>query len=226
MQRSSLGHLIHLRLAQPVGPARHGPTGFGSKSWFCRCVTERSIAAADVADATATAARSATAPTDAGYGAAPAAGSATTSGASRDGSATAAGSATTSGASRDGAASPAGSATTGAWCCRWRHAGRRSGRWCCATAWPLIAAASNREHEHGGTAEKRGGSSGFGSHQIPHSPLAPHLSSPPVRTPACLSANRASKSIQPRVGGASIAQNSARRWIARTQRPSHTRLSS
>ena len=33
---------------------------------------------------------------------------------------------------------------------------------------------------------KRDGSSGFGSHQIPHSPLAPRLSRPPVRTLACL----------------------------------------
>ena len=97
------------------------------------------ISAAHVADATATAARSAAAPADAGYGAA-----------------TAAGSATTGGATRDAAATTARSATTGTWCCGWPggHAGRRSGRRCCATAWPSIAAATcNREDEHGCTAE-------------------------------------------------------------------------
>jgi hypothetical protein len=196
MQRPALDHLGYI-----LGSlSRWGQVAMAPPAWeqvFVLSVRDRTlkssarsrISAADVADATAATARSAAATTDTRNAAAATAGSATTGGATGDAAATTARSATTGGATRDGAA-----ATAGAWCCGWRgrNAGRRGGRWRGATAWPLIATAatSNRQDEHGCTAEKRDGSSGFGSHQIPHSPLAPHSSSPPVRTPAYLGANR------------------------------------
>lgn len=158
-----------------------------------------SVAAADVADASAAAARAAAATPDAGDAAASAAGAAATRGAAGDAAASAARATATGRPAGDAAATTAGAATAcgaarsgaAAARCGRSHAGRRRGRrGGAAAARPFIAAAApDREHEHGRTAEERDRSPGCRSHRSPQSPLAPrqlvHFSLPrhaPVQT--------------------------------------------
>lgn len=129
----------------------------------------RSVAAAEVADATAAAARSTATATDAGNAAAPAAGTAAAGRTTRHAAASAARAPAAGGTAR-------GSAAATRRCGR-RDAGRGSGggRWRRAAAGrPLVAAAaSDGQHKHGRTAQERDGIPGSRSHQLPQSPLAP-----------------------------------------------------